>query len=49
MTDEDLLEAAKSERCSPDLVTALAERLEDVLAEAAAFKTDNINLESDLT
>jgi len=39
MTDEDLLEAAKNERCSPDLVKALAERLEDVLAEAAAFTT----------
>ena len=38
MTDEALLEAAKYERASPALVTALAERLEDVLAEAAAAR-----------
>jgi hypothetical protein len=35
MSDEALLEAAKYDRCSPDLVKALAERLEDLLAEPA--------------
>ena len=33
MTNEALLDAAKYDRCSPDLVKALAERLEDLLAE----------------
>jgi len=38
MTDEALLEAAKYERASPALVKALAERLEDVLAEASVAR-----------